>query len=591
MNLEEKGFFMKRKLHLLALFIAASVFLTSCSSTGSSDSSLTEKILSAADGVTSAVKEFYQKMPWEAEPEPEGKVPVTIVYTNDIHCQVEGDLGYRSVSLVREALSAAGERVLLVDSGDHIQGDLIGSLNQGESIINLMNAAGYDVACIGNHEFDYGIDRQKELADMANYPYVCCNLADKNGELVYEPYQMFTFRNTKVAFIGILTPETIQSSNPKNFQNTAGKVVYDLYGDETGDRLVNQVQKYVDEARANGADYVIALAHLGVNESTSPFTSKELIPRLSGIDVVLDGHSHTVMEREELTDKDGKTVLLTQTGTKLQNIGILKLGEDGVITNQLVNNADISEMITNATKELNVATRQVVARSEAALLIYDPEEKDEEGNPVRLVRCRETNLGDLCADSLKWAGQSDIGIINGGNIRVDLPAGDITIGGLAKVQPFANMISVVEMDGAAILDMLEYSVRNVPNESGGFLQVSGITFEVNPTVENAVTTDGEKINISGERKIQNVMVGDEPLDPDKKYTVTGNDFILLSGGDGYTFLPSRSKVVRESFAIDIDCTIDYLQNGLNGTVGTEYADPYGQGRIRMVTGSDEKGAN
>jgi len=580
---------MKRKLRLLALFIAASVFLTSCSSTGSSDSSLTEKILSATDGITSAVKEFCQGMPWAAEPE--GKVPVTIVYTNDIHCQIEGDLGYRSVALVREALSAAGEQVLLVDSGDHIQGDLIGSLNQGESIIELMNTAEYDVACIGNHEFDYSIERQKELVDMADYPYVCCNFADKDGKLLYEPYQMFTFGDTKVAIIGILTPETIQSANPKYFVNTAGEMVYDLYGDETGDRLVKQVQKFVDEARAKGADYVIALAHLGVNESTSPFTSKELIPRLSGIDAVLDGHSHTVMEREELKDKDGKTVLLTQTGTKLQNIGILRLGEDGVITNRLINNDDISETIKTEAGELNAATSQVVARSEAALVIYDPEEKDEEGNPVRLIRRRETNLGDLCADSLRWAGQSDIGVINGGNIRADLPAGDITIGGMAKVQPFANMISVVEMDGAAILDMLEYSVRNAPDESGGFLQVSGITFDVDLTVKNTVETDGESLKITGDRKIRNVMVGGEPLDQNKKYTVTGNDFILLSGGDGYAFLPSGSKAIRKSFSIDIDCTIDYLQNGLNGTVGTEYADPYGQGRIRMITGSDEKDKN
>ena len=246
---------------------------------------------------------------------------IAVLFTNDVHCAVDKNLGYQSVALAKETLEAQGKDVLLVDVGDAVQGDAIGTLSKGEYIIKIMNELGYDVATIGNHEFDYGMDQFKKLNRLADFPYVSANFMDKNGETVLDAYSMQNVHGVKIAFVGVTTPKTITSSTPAYFQNEKGEWIFSFCQDETGELVYTAVQSAVDAARKEGADYVIALAHLGIEKDCEPWTSSDVINNTTGIDVMLDGHSHSVIEKELVKNKDGKEVILSSTGTKLENIG------------------------------------------------------------------------------------------------------------------------------------------------------------------------------------------------------------------------------------------------------------------------------
>lgn len=517
---------------------------------------------------------------------------VVVLFTSDVHCGVDQGFGYAGLAAVRDNL-AKTNHVLLVDNGDSIQGEPIGTMTTGESNIELMNAVGYDIATIGNHEFDYGMDRFLELTKKANFPYISANFMH-NDELVFAPYVIKEFDGVKIAFVGITTPKTTTSSTPKYFQDETGKFVYTFCQDETGEKLYAAVQKAVDDARAEGAAYVVAMAHLGIEGESAPWMSTDVIANTTGINALLDGHSHSILEQEKVKNKDGEEVLLAACGTKLQAIGYLRISaKDGSMATGLYKwdtantvslpdliglDNEVATKVNEAMDTLNEKLGEVVAKSAVDLVISDPE------TDVRIVRTAETNLGDLCADAYRDQSGADIAFVNGGGIRVKIAAGDITLNDILKVHPFGNALCVVEATGQQILDALEWGSRVVPEETGGFLQVSGLTYEIHTYIESSCTADenGLFTGVAGEYRVKNVKVGGEDLDVNKTYTLACHDYLLKNAGDGFTMF-QQDTLLQDSVKLDNQVLIDYITGTLNGVVGEAYANPYGQGRIVAVS--------
>ena len=531
---------------------------------------------------------------WADDDAPQMKKDLVVLFTSDVHCGIDQGFGYAGLVAIRDNLKKTNH-VLLVDNGDAIQGEPVGTMTTGDAIITLMNSVGYDIAIPGNHEFDYGMDRFLELANKARFPYISCNF-NKEGELVFEPYVIKEFDGVKVAFVGVTTPKTITSSTPKYFQDEDGNYIYGFMQDDTGEGVYNAVQTAVDAARENGARYVVALGHVGNEETCAPWTYADIIANTTGIDAFLDGHSHDT-DQVTMKNADGVDVLRSACGTKLGGVGWLKIeAATGKLTTGLYtwdnavsapellgiqNNA--SQAVKAATTALNQKLGQKVAKSAVDLTIYDPEAVDQSGKPIRIVRNAETNLGDLCADAYRDQSGADIAFVNGGGVRTSLKAGDITLGDILKVHPFGNAMCVVEATGQQILDALEFGARNVPGENGGFLQVSGLTYEIHTYIESTATTDsnGMFTGVTGEYRVKNVMVDGKPLELDKVYTLASHNYMLKNGGDGFNMFMDCKLLVDESM-LDNQVLINYISGTLEGVIGQEYADPYGQGRIVAV---------
>ena len=525
---------------------------------------------------------------------------LVILFTSDVHCGIDQGWTMGGVYAIKEALSK-DNHVLLVDDGDAIQGEPLGTMTTGEGVVDVMNAVGYDIAIPGNHEFDYGMDRFLQLVEKANYDYISCNF-NREGELVLSPYIIKEFDGVKVAFVGVTTPMTLRSSTPRYFMDEDGNFIYGFFQDENGETLYAAVQKAVDDARAEGAAYVILMGHLGNEAECSPWMYSEVLLNTNGIDAMLDGHSHDT-DSGKVLNKDGEEVLRAGVGTKLNNIGFLTIGTDGSITYELLDwdlktnaaallglsNAG-TEAISAATDALNDKLDDVVAKTAVDLIINDPEAKTDEGKPVRIIRRAETNLGDLCADAyLDQSGEADIAFVNGGGIRVALNTGDLTLNDILKVHPFGNSLTVIEVTGQQVLDALEWSVHSLPGEFGGFDQVAGLTFEYDATIESPCVQDENKmfdhVDDSMPRRVRNVLVNGEPLDPEKTYKLASHDYQLLNNGDGYTMFKG-CKVLQESVKLDNQVLIDYITGTLGGVVSDGYDNPYGQGRIVSV-GAEE----
>jgi 2',3'-cyclic-nucleotide 2'-phosphodiesterase (5'-nucleotidase family) len=521
----------------------------------------------------------------EPTPEPALDKDLAILYTNDVHCAVDSAIGYAGVAALKMQLLADDCYVALVDAGDAVQGDAIGTLSKGSYIIDIMNEVGYDVMTPGNHEFDYGMDRFMELRDMAKFPIISANFMDSaTGKPVLDPYTMLTFNGINVAFVGVSSPMTISTSTPTFFQDANGNFIYDFSQRDGEKAFFAVIQAAVDAATADGADYVIALTHLGIDAATSPYTSSELIENTKGIDVVIDGHSHSTIECERVKNLDGDRVLLTQTGTKLEKVGLLYITKDGSISTGLVSDfadkdPETEAYIAQIQAQFEELLNEVVARTDVELTIFEPGTDP----AVRIVRNTETNLGDLCADAYRYISGADIAFVNGGGIRTSIPMGDITYGQIIKVHPFGNELCMVEATGQEILDALEMGARATPAENGGFLQVSGLTYEIHTYLPSTVTLDENNmfVSVDGEYRVKNVMVGTEPLDLAKTYTLACHNYLLKSAGDGYTMFQDNNFLL-DSIMIDNQVLINFIIDGLNGVVGADYADPYGQGRIVAV---------
>ena len=542
-------------------------------------------------------------VPAAAKAEGEEAKEIVILYTNDVHCGITDGMGYAGVARVKAAYEAAGKEVVLVDNGDAAQGDVIGTLSKGEAIIELMNEVGYDVATIGNHEFDYGMDQFNKNVSLAKFQYVCCNFLNDKGEAVLKPYTIVEKGGKKIAFVGIDTPEAFTKSTPVYFQDGEGNYIFSFCEGNNGQDLYDKVQETVDAARAEGADYVIALAHLGIDYQSAPWMSTDVIANTTGIDVMLDGHSHSVISGDAVKNKDGNDVILTSTGTKLDNVGILTITGEGKMSTMLLDTDAIKfisavgaltedngagEAVAAAIAKNEELVNTVVAKTSVTLTTTDPVAVDEKGNAIRIVRNQETNLGDLCADAYRAMGGTDIAFVNGGGIRANINEGDITYGQIIKVHPYGNALCVVEATGQEILDALELSVASMPGESGGFLQVSGLKFTVDMNVDSTVVKDEKKmfVEVAGDRRIKDVEVLQEdgtyaPLDPNKSYTLACHNYLLRDMGDGYTMF-ADNNFLQEDVMLDNQVLINYIVEKLGGTVGGDYVDPYGQGRITII---------
>ncbi len=519
---------------------------------------------------------------------------VVILFTSDVHCGIDQGFGYAGLYAVKEQL-AKTNHVLLVDDGDAIQGEPVGTVTHGSAIIDLMNTVGYDVAIPGNHEYDYGMENFMNLTKQAKFPYISCNFT-KNGELVFPSYVIKEVDGVKIGFIGITTPETLTKDTPKNFQDDQGNFIYSFMEDGTGEKLYAAVQTAADDARKAGADYVIAIAHLGNDASSSPYNYADVLSHTTGIDAMVDGHSHDT-DQLVMKNKDGKDVIRAACGTKLEGIGYVTISaKDGSLSYGLYTwhnstsapallgiENEVSKAVSAATDGLNAELSKVVAKTAVDLTVNDPTAKDANGSPIRIIRNAETNLGDLCADAYRDQTGAQVAIVNGGGIRASISAGDITLNDIMKVHPFGNQILVLEVTGQQLLDALEFASRDVPNECGSFLQVSGMTYEIHTYIKSSCTMDDKGVftGVTGEYRVKNVKIGDEPLDLTKTYTLAGHDHTLLNGGGGMSMF-NGCKVVKKNVKLDNQVLIDYIVNTLGGVVGEAYANPYGQGRIVAV---------
>ncbi len=521
--------------------------------------------------------------------EPNGDI--YILCTSDVHCGVDQHFGYAGLYEVRRNLEAQGYTTILIDDGDNIQGEALGTLTEGQMSMDLMNAMGYDVAVPGNHEFDYGMDRFLELAGQAKFKYISCNF-NKEGELVFDPYTIIEACGKKIAFVGITTPETLTSSTPTNFQNDKGEYIYGFFQDEDGHGVYEAVQKAVDAARAEGADYVYVMAHMGLEDTAKPWRYIDVISNTTGIDVFFDGHSHDT-EQVVMKNKDGIDVVRCAVGTKMSCIGYSLITDKGIEKTNIwswPNEIDaptmlniqnpMREEVDAKTAEIDAILDEKVADTEVELTINDPVEKDTSGNPIRMVRRAETNLGDLCADAMRVYTGADIGIMNGGGVRASIAKGEVTSRDILAVFPWNNSVCLIKATGQQILDALEWGARGVPEENGAFLHVYGMSYEIDTTVPDPCVSDADSMMtaIKGPRRVKNVMVGDEPIDPAGTYTVAGQNYAMLKHGDGQTAFDGAT-IISSEICIDNVALSEYIINELGGVIGEEYADPYGQGRI------------
>lgn len=555
---------------------------------------------------------------------------IVILYTNDVHCGVDDNIGYAGLALYEQQMLEETPYVTLVDAGDAIQGAPIGTLSDGGYLIDIMNQMDYDIAIPGNHEFDYGMERFLELSEELECGYISSNFVDlRSGEPVLEPYKMITYGDTDVAYVGVTTPESFTKSTPAYFQDSEGNYIYSFCEDEDGSTLYEQVQNAVDAARVDGAEYVILVSHLGVNYVTERWSSVAVLENTNGIDACIDGHSHESIPSMIVKNQNGDEVVLAQTGTKLSAIGQMTIGQDGTIEMQLIEKVEAKEdeleyvigrrdtlsrlakknlgsynrwteiyernkeiirnpdiltigmkivipqssvvkedgqaldyrtdqFIKKIQNEYNQSLKVVLGRTDYLLTVADPVSGE------RRVRNAETNLGDFTADAYRIVLGADIGFSNGGGIRADMMPGDITYETILTVFPFGNMGCVVEATGQQVMDALEMAVREMPEEGGGFQQVSGITFTINTSIPSSVKLDdkGNFISVEGEYRVKDLMVGDEPLDPDKIYTVASHNYLLKSGGSGMTMFEG-CNVLKNEVMVDSDVLSSlYLRGGL-----------------------------
>ena len=549
------------------------------------------------------------------------KADVTILYTNDVHTYIDNKSPkptYAAIAALKKSIEDTGRDVLLVDAGDHIQGTAYGSMDDGATIIELMNEAGYDLATPGNHEFDYGMARAKAVLREADFPYVSCNWVDlRTGFNVLPSVKFFFVGGRKIAFVGVTTPETFTKSTPAYFMNDAQtKYIYDILGGEDGQKLYDAVQEAIDKAEFWGADTIIGLGHLGVDPSSSPWTSEEVIAHTHGFTAFIDGHSHTVMANKQVTDASGKAVTLTQTGSYFKNIGKMTVGADGTITTELIDtyeglDAAVAATASNWISAVDDMLGEEIAVGDTKFYINDP------APGKRRIRSGETNLGDFVADGIYTYFNEieelhcDIAIMNGGGIRTDVEAGPWSFKTCKTVSPFGNVACLMSVTGQQIQDALEFGARFAGaegKENGGFLQVAGARYTIHPMIPNTVQTNDKNVwtGSAATPRVSNVEIYDKttgtykPLDPNATYALAGMNYTLRNLGDGFAMFDGAT-LIKDYVSEDYLVMSSYAAmfggvdaNGLPHLASANspladypgylinYEDPYGAGRIQMI---------
>ena len=549
------------------------------------------------------------------------KADVTILYTNDVHTYIDNKSPkptYAAIAALKKSIEDTGRDVLLVDAGDHIQGTAYGSMDDGATIIELMNEAGYDLATPGNHEFDYGMARAKAVLREADFPYVSCNWVDlRTGFNVLPSVKFFFVGGRKIAFVGVTTPETFTKSTPAYFMNDAQtKYIYDILGGEDGQKLYDAVQEAIDKAEFWGADTIIGLGHLGVDPSSSPWTSEEVIAHTHGFTAFIDGHSHTVMANKQVTDASGKAVTLTQTGSYFKNIGKMTVGADGTITTELIDtyeglDAAVAATASNWISAVDDMLGEEIAVGDTKFYINDP------ATGKRRIRSGETNLGDFVADGIYTYFNEieelhcDVAIMNGGGIRTDVEAGPWSFKTCKTVSPFGNVACLMSVTGQQIQDALEFGARFAGaegKENGGFLHVAGARYTIHPMIPNTVQTNDKNVwtGSAAIPRVSNVEIYDkttgtyQPLDPNATYALAGMNYTLRNLGDGFAMFDGATLIkdyVSEDYLVMSSYAAMFSgvdANGLPHLASANspladypgymlnYEDPYGAGRIQMI---------
>ena len=523
---------------------------------------------------------------------------IVLIHLNDVHCGINDSIGYDGFVLYRRELQKKYKYVISIDVGDHIQGGALGSISEGEAIIKIMNEIKFDVAILGNHEFDYKIEQLTKLGKNISSKYICANFCyKKNKTHVYDPYKIIEAGEKKLGFIGVLTPLTFSLTYLSSIKDEEGEPLYDFLISNSDQELYDKIQEYVNELRYDKkVNYVILLTHLGIG--LDKYQSDELLSKLSGVDAVLDGHTHLVYNVTS-KDKDNKDIHITQTGTKLETIGQLIIKTDGSLIAETISSVpkpddditgainvtrsnkerwvdeNMSNFMKNVFSEYDEVLNTVIGYSDYELINIQQGAGE---IPIIYSQIRECGLGDLICDAIESVEEGDFAIINGGSVRNNLKKGNITKGDIIEALPWFNNIVIKELPGQVVLDALEYGVRNYPIINSGFIQVSsGLSFNFNPDINSTVVTDSTGIykNISGERRVFNVKVKGENLDPKKNYSVAMNEY-LATGGDGYSMF-SDYEITREALATDTHALSIFIEYNLKGEIPEKYSES--QGRI------------
>lgn len=496
---------------------------------------------------------------------------IVILYTGDINGAVGDNLSLAGVAAyANDKLKDCGF-VEIADTGDSLSGTATANSSQGKFAVEAMNAAGYGVCTAGVHDFDFGVDTLKELSAIAEFEYVSCNFTDtETGKTVFSPYYIKTYGQTKVAYVGISEPATMSLSQA-SFTNAAGRNVYSFVGSD-GKSLYESVQTAVNSARGEGADYVIVIGHLTADSGA--LSPKSVIAATTGINAFIAGGSEKLVAGESVKNADGDAVLLTSAGARLENIGVLTLSPGKTLSSQIVTSyalRDIStkDTIDALTEKYNSQMKGVFAESKYKLLSAN-------SDGIRTVGKSETNLGDLCADAFRAAAGADIAFVEARDIQSDIAVGDISYSDIVKVLPGNKSISVMEVSGYDILDALEMSARLYPSNNEGFLQISGLTFDIQETVKSTVTLSsaGKFTGVSRDYRVTNVKVGGKELDLLDRYTVAATAE-FFAGNTGYTMF-SEGKLKSAGVAVDNQALYDYIGSKLKGVIGDEYAKSAGR---------------
>lgn len=562
---------------------------------------------------------IWSSQPAVAEAKEEGSV--AILYTNDVHTYIDNPLSYDVIASLKDQLEDSYESVILVDAGDHIQGTAYGSMDKGKTIIELMNAADYDLATLGNHEFDYGMEGCIAIREWAKYPYVSSNFYHEKdgvrGENVLDSYEIFEAGKEKIAFVGITTPESFTKSTPAYFQDEVGNYIYGIGAGEDGSDLQADLQIAIDAAKKEGATKVIALGHLGDDPSSKPWTSEETIAGVSGLDAFIDGHSHSTVEASLVKDKEGKEVLLTQTGYYFGTIGLMTIDTTGAIKTELLEAEEILEPVLNDAGEQEVdedgnpvteVAGYTITSELAPYLTYSSDKEvqalkekwigeidtklgevigkteltfDNYDGETRLVRSQETNTGDFAADALYYLFDNmdldvDIAIMNGGGIRNKAITGDITYKVCKEIHTFGNVACLQTVTGQQLLDALEWGARTAGTgeENGGFLHVSGMTYKIDGEWPESTQVDDKGVWIgapTGGYRVHDVQIYNketnayEPLELNAKYNMAGYNYTLRDLGDGFNMFSSAVNIldyVMEDYMV----LANYVKGFENGAV-------------------------
>ena len=540
---------------------------------------------------------------------------IVILHTNDVHTYIDGEISYDVIAGVKAELEKMYNFVILADAGDAIQGTAFGSMDKGATIVKLMNAAGYDIATLGNHEFDYDMEGTMNVIEWAEYPYVSCNFYHEENfvrnENVLDSYVTFVCGDMSVAFIGITTPESFTKSTPAYFQDDNGNYIYGIAGGEDGQKLYADVQAAIDEVKALGVDKVIALGHLGDDKASQPWTSEETIAHTAGLDAFIDGHSHSTVLGKEVADKAGNAVLLSSTGEYFGKIGMMVIdSETGAITTDFITVNELTETTTDAEgkevtnvvgyelasnlytgakwpvdeevkaikdawiSEINTKLGEVIGSTNLTFDNYDAEGK-------RLVRSQETNTGDLAADALYWLFDEmgldvDVAIMNGGGVRNKAITGEISYLVAKQIHTFGNVACLQTITGQQLLDALEWGARFVDagKENGGFLHVSGITYEIDSSYPESTVADDKGVWVSGptagyrvhDIKVYNKETGAyEPIDLAASYNLAGYNYTLRDLGDGFAMFDGAINVL-DYVAEDYMVVSNYISDFEGGVV-------------------------